>query len=108
MENQFKKRTDKEIEELKREWCDDPCWDLESTEGFEAHHDELKSFSDKHKAEWKAKLNKRREAEEARLRADFEKLGDDALFSIFKMVMSLKEDLNKANDRIHNLECPPM
>jgi hypothetical protein len=30
-----------EVEELKRNWLADPCWDIESTPGFEAHAAEL-------------------------------------------------------------------
>jgi hypothetical protein len=44
-----------EIQALKDGWVKDPCWDIEDTEGFEAHHDELLEF---HKAQdllWKAK-----------------------------------------------------
>lgn len=32
------------VEELKRQWLGDPCWDIEDTEGFEAHRDELLAF----------------------------------------------------------------
>lgn len=34
-------RTRDEVAALKREWIQDPCWDIETTEGFEAHQDEL-------------------------------------------------------------------
>lgn len=37
-------KTRKEIEALKTNWLRDPCWDVEGTEGFEAHHDELLAF----------------------------------------------------------------
>ena len=37
-------KTANEIAELKRGWSADPCWDIEDTEGFEAHRDELKTF----------------------------------------------------------------
>jgi hypothetical protein len=30
-----------EVEELKRQWLADGCWDIENTEGFEAHRAEL-------------------------------------------------------------------
>jgi hypothetical protein len=30
-----------EVEELKRQWLGDPCWDIDNTEGFEAHRAEL-------------------------------------------------------------------
>lgn len=33
-----------EIERLKNNWANDPCWDIEDTEGFETHFIELKAF----------------------------------------------------------------
>lgn len=41
-----------EIKELKREWESDPCWDIEDTEGFEAHREELTAFRIAKEAEW--------------------------------------------------------
>jgi hypothetical protein len=35
------RKTDTEIEELKAQWLADGCWDIEDTEGFEAHRTEL-------------------------------------------------------------------
>lgn len=37
-------KTKDEIDKLKRSWADDPSWDLEETEGFEAHREDLLSF----------------------------------------------------------------
>jgi hypothetical protein len=50
----LKVRTGAEIEELKAQWIRDPCWDIETTEGFEAHHFELRKFRRATEAEWKA------------------------------------------------------
>jgi hypothetical protein len=33
--------TEEQIQKLKDSWIHDPCWDIEDTEGFEEHHDEL-------------------------------------------------------------------
>jgi len=33
-----------EIEKLKKSWLEDPCWDIECTEGFEEHEQELLAF----------------------------------------------------------------
>ena len=38
------RRTRDEIAALKAQWRADGCWDLEHTEGFEAHHDELQIY----------------------------------------------------------------
>lgn len=37
-------KTPEEIEDLKRRWLSDPCWDIENTSGFEAHVEELKAY----------------------------------------------------------------
>lgn len=34
-------RSRAELHGLKLNWENDPCWDLETSDGFEAHHDEL-------------------------------------------------------------------
>lgn len=41
-----------EIESLKRNWESGPCWDIEATESFEAHHDELLAYRLKMEAQW--------------------------------------------------------
>lgn len=43
-------RTEAEIDDLKFQWQRDPCWEIEYTEGFEAHYDELKAWRD----EWES------------------------------------------------------
>ncbi len=39
-------KTREEVNELMRQWKNDPCWDIYDTEGFEEYHDELKVFQD--------------------------------------------------------------
>lgn len=46
-------RTDADIEHLKRSWLADPCWDIEDTEGFEAHRHELTAFRFRNELEWR-------------------------------------------------------
>jgi len=48
-------KTQVEIEALKRNWLSDPCWDIEETEGFEEHRDELKQFRLNQEQEWQAR-----------------------------------------------------
>ena len=45
------RKTDHEIEILKRQWQADPCWDIEDTEGFEAHRQELAAWRAQFEAE---------------------------------------------------------
>lgn len=55
-------RTREEIEDLKREWMMDSIWDIENTEGFEAHHDELLAFSLEMCKYWNQKRAERKAA----------------------------------------------
>ena len=34
-------RSEEELDDLKVDWLDDPCWDIEETPGFEVWHDDL-------------------------------------------------------------------
>lgn len=60
--------TPEEVHDLKAQWCGDPVWDLEDTEGFEAHRDELAAFAKQQMDLWDAQA-------EARLTAKAESLG---------------------------------
>ena len=53
-------KTKQEIKALFREWCDDPCWDLEEAIGFEAHYRELKKMRLDYEAEQEEKRKKER------------------------------------------------
>jgi hypothetical protein len=47
-------RTAGEVQELCRNWRNDPCWDLETTEGFEAHAPELLEYRQEWERKWAA------------------------------------------------------
>lgn len=49
-------RTPHEIEKLKNDWAKDPCWDIETTSGFEDHKEELLAFRKQIEAEWEDKF----------------------------------------------------
>ncbi len=44
--------TREQVEELKRQWLADPCWDLEETEGAAPYRDELIGFRHEMEARW--------------------------------------------------------
>lgn len=48
-------KTTEEIEALKKNWLNDPCWDIENTEGFEDHVAELTAFHELKRKEWEQK-----------------------------------------------------
>lgn len=45
-------KTREEIDRLKESWAKDPCFDLESIEGFEDYQEELEAFRDEKIREW--------------------------------------------------------
>lgn len=47
-------KTPEELAALKANWLHDPVWDIEDTEGFEAHRDELAAYHQQKRAEWDA------------------------------------------------------
>lgn len=50
-------RSTEEIEALKASWCNDPIWDIEDTDGFELHRDELLAY----RLKWEARVKLHRE-----------------------------------------------
>jgi hypothetical protein len=48
-------KTEQEVKALKENWSHDPCWDIEDTEGFEEHREELKEYRYEQQAQWGAK-----------------------------------------------------
>ena len=62
----YPERSREEIEALQRNWYKDPCWDIEDSEGFEAHREELKQFSAASNAHW-AKLAQNKHDKQASL-----------------------------------------
>ncbi len=57
----------KEIEELKKNWADNPACNIEHSPGFEDHFDELLAFRQTKEAIWKNELFERRVQEIALL-----------------------------------------
>ena len=48
----MKKPTREEVEKLKADWIEDPCWDIFDTEGFEAYAFELSEFQEEMEEKW--------------------------------------------------------
>lgn len=47
------KKTREQVQQLKEQWLEDPCWDIEETPGFEEYRDELLTFSQDQRDKWK-------------------------------------------------------
>lgn len=78
------KRTPQEIEQLKKNWLANPEWDIEDTEGFETHREELLAFRNEKRAEWEAKQEERdnKRIEKVMLATGIGKADRDLLLSL--------------------------
>lgn len=52
-------RTAAELWKLKQNWVSDPCWDIETTEGYEAHDTELYQYRLLWEMRWKVERGER-------------------------------------------------
>lgn len=63
------------IDELKRQWNADPCWDIERSEGFEAHYAELLQYRLDTEHEWQERERKRKQFRAEALGCSVELIG---------------------------------
>lgn len=96
------RRTDAEVEALKRDWINDPQWDIEDTEGFEAHYDELKAYHDECSAEWDRAAAVRQHKQDEADTVEAEKLG--CTLAVYRMLKALQDENTKLRERIGDLE----
>jgi hypothetical protein len=54
-------RTEEELQLLKNNWLQDGSWDIENTEGFEAHHDQLLAWRQEQERSWEERQRQKRE-----------------------------------------------
>lgn len=85
-------KTRRDIEQLKAGWLHDPIWDLEDTEGSEAHRDELQDFRRATEARWKAAQQER----EAALDAEAERLGVRGLLRLLRQMEAQQQRQHEA------------
>lgn len=83
-----------DIAKLKADWLEDPCWDIEETEGFELHRKELLEFRIAENAKNMAEYN-------ARKINDLEKLNPVKMLQI---ITSLQETVQELTSRVEQLE----
>ena len=91
------KKTPEEIENLKQNWKRDACWDIEDSEGFEAHKEELTAFRIQCEKEWE-------EAERKRLQDKAMKLGIPDRFDLVRYFENLEYQMKRMEERIYQLE----
>lgn len=89
-------KTKQEIEDLKENWLHDPCWDIEDTEGFEAHREELEKFHKEKSLEWtKARLE--------REWAEMERLGINNK-ATYLYLKNLEDSVDSLEKRVYAIE----
>lgn len=92
----MEKRSQSEVFELKQQWKADPSWDIEDTEGFEAHHDELLAFRKECEAEWE-------QQDKTRLEKRAESLGCPGNLDLARYVENLESRIKRITDRLEQI-----
>jgi hypothetical protein len=90
-------KTESEIKELKRQWEYDPCWDIEYTEGFEDHRDELTRFHEEMVAIWQFEA-------EQRVKDKAHQLGVPDNLVLAGYVMNLENRIERITERLDKIE----
>jgi len=81
-------KTAEEIEALKLEWASDPCWDLEDTEGFEDHREDLLAYRrQRERAKWHEEMQQ--------IKDKAEEIGCPENLKLAEYVMSLEKRLEE-------------
>ncbi len=80
-------KTRHDIEMLKIGWLRDPCWDIETASGFEAHACELHAFRLATEARWKAAGD----AREATTDAEAGRLGTHGLLRLVRQLETMQQ-----------------
>lgn len=89
-------KSEEEIKNLKQNWLEDSCWDIETTEGFEAHKVELKKFRLEQEKLWEDKYN-----EDLNKRAI--KLGIPGRIDLIKYFEGLEDKIKRLEEKIESV-----
>lgn len=86
-------KTRDDIEYLKSNWRGDPCWDIELTEGFEEHEQELLAYRLEQEGIWE-------EREQERLIRKSNRL--DCSIPLVRCIESLEYKIRELQGRLDN------
>jgi len=98
-------KTEEEIMSLFHQWCEDPIWDLESTEGFEAHHERLLQMRLEQDARWKA-VQQQRAARRRELISAFSRNKKcslevaEELFAMNQQLVDLRKEVAELSEQL--------
>jgi len=90
-------KTREEVENLKANWREDPCWNIEDTQGFNEHKDELLAYRILCESE-------RAEKRSIRLIELSEKLGIPGNTKLAEYVERLEYRIEKIEERLEKIE----
>lgn len=91
-------KTPAEIEELKRQWREDPCWDIETTEGFEDHFEELAKYHIDMAAMWKFEAEERAKARAIEIGTPDNPILTETIVRMQNMIESLMERVKELEE----------
>ncbi len=86
-------KTIEEVEELKRGWMQDPCWELGGTQGFELYREELEAFQRVCETNWAGEHQQKLEDKAVSLGA-----AGNTLLAVW--VLGLEAKLSKLEDQL--------
>ena len=89
-------KTQKEIDDLKQCWIKDPCWDIETTPGFEEHNEELFVFRKSMEQSWAL-------ARIQRFSKKADSIGLPGNYTIAEYVMNLERRIEALEKRVRFL-----
>lgn len=89
-------KSHKEIEHLKRNWKDDPCWDLAETEGFEAHREELEQYQKEMEIKWQLETEEELDRKAAQLG-----IPGNHILTIY--ILELEDKVKRLQDQVEKI-----
>lgn len=88
-------KTPQEIEDLKHNWLQDPCYDIYDVDGFEDHREELKRWQKKQEDDWELKrLNE--------LKTFASDLGIPDDLKLARFIRDMSEEISRLKDKLYH------
>ena len=84
-------KTQEQVTMLIHNWLSDPCWNIEDTEGFEEHYEDLKAYRLGMEATWSRIRYNEIDQKATELRCSFELA--EHLFALEQRVSQLKDEI---------------
>jgi hypothetical protein len=91
-------RTQEEIQDLKNVWRNDPIWDIEDTEGFEDHYEELLAYR-------KRVQKKEAEQRHKELMIKSSKLGVEGNLQLAEYIDYMEWRIKQLEETVRELSC---